>query len=704
VSGGVDPRERQSVLHDLASTDEEVRRLAVERLVLLGPAEALPLVAERLGDPSWRVRKAAVECLSAAPEDWPVAQHLIAALADGEDPGRRNAAVEALVRIGRRMVTPLLEASASPDVDVRKLVVDALAGIGSERATPRLAELLCDPDPNVRGAAADALAALGGDDALRALRGAALRESEESLVRFAALRGLARQGAPLTAADLASALDDPLLRPVAFGALGRVADAETEEVLLKGLGAGSRAAREAAIEALLRLASRCDGAEAERLVARLRGVAPSLPDAIADATRRLEEADLATRLSLAQFLGVVAAPAAALPLLRAARADEALADVALAALAGFGSVAEEQIDQAWHALDADLRVLACEVLARCAGPRGEARLVRALDEPDPPLRAAAAHALARRGAADAAPALLRRLQLVSDGAEDEAAEERAALTDALIGVARATHDAAARRAVTELLASSFEGAGEGVRLAIARVLGALRDGAHASLLALLAQDPSAPVRRAAVASLAGVPGVASGEALRLALADEAASVRIAAATALGESGDPKALEALERLLGDDDALVRAAAVRAIAELTAAVAEGADDAAWRRADALLAPALRDRGVVALAAVEAFEKSAPALPLAPVRAALAHGDPEVVQSALRCLQRHGGHDELAALVPLVGHEHWAVRAGAIEALAERRFAAAVPAVLRRLDGESDDFVRSTLLRALQRLEEA
>jgi HEAT repeat protein len=222
-------------------------------------------------------------------------------------------------------------------------------------------------------------------------------------------------------------------------------------------------------------------------------------------------------------------------------------------------------------------------------------------------------------------------------------------------------------------------------------------------MALLAQDPSAAVRRAAVAALAGVPGAARGEALRLALADEAALVRIAAASALGRSGDPEALADLERLVGDEDPAVRAAAVRAIAELVLAVAAGPDDRAWQRAGELIGAALRDRGPVALAAVEAFDKAAPALPLAPVRAALEHADPEVVQGALACVQRHGGHAELAALVPLLGHAHWAVRAGAIDALAERRFVAAVPAVLRRLDGEEDEFVRGTLLRALQRLEE-
>ena len=708
MSEVVDPRERASILRDLASGDEEVRRLAVELLVLLPAEEALVMLTERLGDASWRVRKAAVECLASAPEDWPVADHLLGALADGENPGRRNAAVEALVRIGRRMVDALLTASASPDVDVRKLVVDALAGIGSERSTPRLAALLDDEDPNVRGAAADALAAIGGAVALRALTATALRDAEEPLVRFAALRGLARLEAPLTASDLASALADPLLRPVAFGALGRAEDPEGLEVLLKGLESGSRATREAAIEALLRVVSRSDHADADALVARIRATACGAQASLDDAVLRLADADLGTRLLLAQFLGIVATPAVVLPLLRAARADEALAEVALGALEGLGGVAEDRVDAHWDALDGELRAQACVVLARTTGSRGAARLIAALDEPDPTLRAAAASALARRGESAAVAPLVRRLQLVTEDSEPEAEEERAALIEALVQIATAPSGASAFEAgpnlAIDLLAASFETATESVRLAIARVLGEIGGRHHATLMALLVQDPSPAVRRAAVGALAHMPGEARSEALRLAFADESATVRMAAAAALGAGGDAGSLDALERLLCDEDACVRAAAVRAIAASQHRNAAGGTASALPRVRELLVTALGDRGPVALAAVEAFEQIAPALAIDPVREVLGHGDPEVVQSAVRCIRRHGDEDDVAALIPLVSHRQWAVRAGAIEALAERRASAAMPTMLRCLDGETDEFVRGSLLRALERLEEA
>ena len=708
MSEALDPRERESILHDLASGDEEVRRLAVERAVVLPADEALSIVAGGLGDPSWRVRKAAVECLSSAPEDWPVAEHLLGALSDGENPGRRNAAVEALVRIGRRMVDPLLAASSSPDVDVRKLVVDALAGIGSERGAPRLAELLSDEDPNVRGAAADALSAIGGALALRALTETALREREEPMVRFAALRGLARLEAPVTASELASALADPLLRPVAFAALGRTADAEGLEVLLKGVESASRAAREAAIEALLRVVSRSDPADADALCGRIRGAARAAQATLDDACMRIAEADLGTQLLLAQFLGIAATADVVLPLLRAARADEALAEVALGALESLGDVAEDRLDSQWDSLDCELRTQACEVLGRTRGQRGAARLMTALDESDPVLRAAAAAALARRGEPAAVVPLVRRLHLATDDLEPEAEEERSALIDALVRIAtspRGTVEARAGSNVAiDLLAASFETAAEPVRLATARVLGEVGGRHHASLMALLMQDPSAVVRRAAVAALARMPGDARSEALRLALADEAGTVRIAAAAALGAGDDPGALDALEGLLCDEDAEVRAAAVRAIAELQHHSGADAAEASLARVRELLVGSLGDQGPVVLAAVEAFEQLAPMLSLDPVVEVLAHADPEVVQSAIRCISRHGAESDVAALISLVSHAHWAVRAGAIEALAERRSKPAIPRLLRCLDGETDEFVRGTLLRALESLEEA
>jgi HEAT repeat protein len=53
--------------------------------------------------------------------------------------------------------------------------------------------------------------------------------------------------------------------------------------------------------------------------------------------------------------------------------------------------------------------------------------------------------------------------------------------------------------------------------------------------------------------------------------------------------------------------------------------------------------------------------------------------------------------------VAHPEWLVRAEAIEVLARRRAIRAVPAILRHLEAEDDEFVREVILRALKRLED-
>jgi HEAT repeat protein len=697
LNAAADPRERRSIGNDLASPDEEVRRLAVERAGLLPADEALKVLCEALGDASWRVRKAAIDGLADSPETWLVAEPLIRALGDGENPGRRNAALEALVRSGERVVPALLAASDSDDVDVRKLVVDSLTGIGSERSTPRLIEMLDDDDANVRGAVADALGAIGGPAATRALIATALAEDEDTLVRLGALRALARLEVPLRACQLGSALADPVLRPAACGVLGHPDDSEAAEQLLEGLRMNSRSAREAAAEVLVRLAGRGEPELLDRMREIVRARAPLVEDAI----ERLETAELGVRLMLIQFFGLVREPRAIEALLRAAR-DDALREVALGALEAYGEIAERGIDAGWSWYDPVARVLACDALARTRGSTGAGRLRSALADADPVVRATAARALGARADARSLGPLVERLRATANDPDPEAEEERDAVVAALIAVVSAGVGDESDRPATELLAECFEGASEALRLAVARVLGALGSAESAAWIQRLVQDPSPAVRRAAVLALAGLERGAErvSDSMRLALADEAAEVRRAAAVGLGEAAGVAALADLAPLIGDEDLLVRAAAIRAVG----CVAERcvADAPLLESVLTLLEQALGDAPPVAMAAVEVFERLGDRVSLEPLWFAVGHPVPELVQAIARCVRKRGRKEDLPHLVPLVGHSNWAVRAEAIEGLAERRWVASTPAILRRLELEQDPFVRQVILRSLERLE--
>lgn len=694
----VESRERDEIVQGLSSPDDEMRRLALERVVSLPAAEAIPRLVESLGDPSWRVRKTAVERLVACNEGEQVVRALIDSLADGDNPGRRNAAVEALIAAGSRAVAPLLDSLEDPDVDVRKLVVDTLAGIARPETSDALVGVLADPDPNVRGAAADALGVIGGESAVAALTEAVQRDEEDRLVRLSALRALGRLEIGLSVTVLGSVMEDSLLQPAACTLLGNASDDASREALLKALASDSRMVREAAMEALLCVVSRLGPDEAGGFAERIRSASLAAEGLLQSTIERLPQADLSSRLVLVQFLGLVGDGSSVLPILEAA-GDEALEEVAFGTLAAMGEVTEDAIAAGWEELDPDARRDACGLLARTAGARGSEVLMKALDGADAELRATAARALGRRGCGSALPTLIRRMEAASREDELEADEELAALVEALVDLGRDDGASSAAR-VIEQLAARLEGSTDPVRLSIARVVGRLGRPEDAELVTRMLKDPSAEVRGAAVEALARIETGAASEPLRLALADESPLVRVAAATALGGARSFEVLDDLRRLVHDEDARVRAAAVRAAgAQAAVAAGENASEAVIE----VVEPVLGDEPPVAIAGVETLQALGGDAAARAAGALLERSEPELVQAAVACIGAHGSAATLLELLPLIPHPSWAVRAEVVQALADRRVVQAIPQILRRLETEQDGFVRDAILRALKKLEE-
>jgi HEAT repeat protein len=698
MSSEVADRERQSILHDLSSPDDEMRRLAVERLLALPVAEALPHLLQALGDSSWRVRKAVVERLVDHGDKDGVGSALISALADGENSGRRNSAFEALVGLGKVMTPRLLESLHSDDVDVRKLVVDVLAGIGDPDANEAMIAMLDDPDPNVRGAAADALGVFGEEAAGRAMHRVAVNSQEDSLVRLSALRGLARIEHDLCVDELSPVLGDSLLRPAAYALLGQVGDDAAVACLLKGVTSASRASRESAMAALLRILANSDDGRIDWLVGQIRATAAASDSLVENIVERIPDADLATRMTLIQFLGLTEDPACVVPILEAG-ADEAIAEVAHSTLESLGPIAVAALEAGWSRLPMDLRTDACRLMGRIGGDKAACLLLASLDDVDSDLRASAARALGSLHCMEALGSLVRRLEGAAQDDEPESAEEVAAFIDALVALAPPDGaEADEAQQVIEMLASRLEGAVEEVRLAIASVLGRIGRLDDEELVSDLMRDPSARVRRAAVEALARLePGTAS-EPLRLALADESSSVRVAAAAALGLSQNAGVITDLQRLIFDDDTRVSAAAVRSIGAHCRR-----DNVSVEEAVGLIEHALGCDCMVALAGVEALCMIGTSLSAVAALAVLDRNEPELVQSAVVCIGAHGDDDTVAELMSLISHESWSVRAEVIQTLAERGIRRSIPPILRRLETEQDSFVRDAILRALKQLED-
>ena len=157
-------------------------------------------------------------------------------------------------------------------------------------------------------------------------------------------------------------------------------------------------------------------------------------------------------------------------------------------------------------------------------------------------------------------------------------------------------------------------------------------------------------------------------------------------------------DVLRCLADDEDPDVRAAAVRSVGLRFAALS---DEKQRPLVMKLIDAALDDEAVVALAAVETLrEMGGPVAEHA--SRILDRTEPELVQEAVRCIGAHGDASCLLSLLPLVSHPNWTVRAETIQVLSDRGAAKGVPSILRCLETEQDNFVRDTILRALDRLE--
>lgn len=686
--------ERQHLIADLAHADEEVRRLGVERLSLLSAAEAIPLLLGSLADSSWRVRKAAVERLAALPERAGAVQALLDALADAENSGRRSAAAEALVRCGRSAVLPLLEALHSNDIDVRKQVVDVLGLLGDARAVDGLERALCDSEANVRAAAADALAALGAENLAAALT-ERFASDPEPFVRLAALRALVELESPLPLALLAPVLADPVLRNTAYAALGQSSDPATPEWIAKGLLSERASTREAAGEAAVNLVARAEPAQAAAVAGRLKELAEAHSEIVADVCERLENAAPARRLASIQLLGVLRSPAGALALLHAG-ADAALADAAAGALLALGARLLPCVEAHWLALSPAERAFAARALG--AAPETEASsrlLLPGLHDESAEVRCAAARALASVGGLDALRVLFDRLSVAEPPAHGEPSEDEAeACVLAVLGIAERC-GSEATDAVIELIEARLVTGAEGARLAGARMLTRLARPADATRLAALLTDASPCVRREVVES-ADRFGRGGDALLRVALADESPAVRAAAAAAIAAQTRAGIDDDLAALATDRDQRVRAAVMSALAQRAPLPGSRA------RAFELLAAGLASDGIVALAALASLDRVGTRDSALVALAGLASPEPEIAERAAACVGAHGGPLERAALLPLLAHSAWPVRARAASELGARRVAHAAPQLHARLSEEQDEFVREALLAALAELE--
>ncbi|MBX3246435.1 MAG: HEAT repeat domain-containing protein [Myxococcales bacterium] len=642
----------------------EVRRRSL-RAPAADPTEQVERWLGALGDPDWRVRQEAVELLAAEAPTESLLEVLVADVAQRENVGLRNAALEVLAGLGAPAVARLRRALAECAGGERKFYAEALGEAGDPSAADDLAALARDDDPNVASAALDALVRLGGSVAERELRHRL--GSDDAFHRVSALDGLARIGARLSWRELAPLLEDRVTRRAALPLLGRSGDLAAVAPLSQGLGDSPHSAR-SALGSLAELAEELGVvpvAEAMERSGARETLRAALGRTLADGDRDTRRRATSVAFMVRELLG---------PALDAA-AEDVLAPVAAEALREWGADAVLPLLEASRACVASGAALAIELaaeLSTLAAPDSAVRqvlhdaLLEGASASSPDLVVAALRGLVVHARAEDAPQLVAISQRPSE-------VEAAAACEALAGLAERDADAT-RAALADV---DVERASPAMLQLLARLRG---DESIGVLRAAISAEAPA-LRAAAVEALGTLDDARVVDDLALALADEDDRVCLAAVEGLARIGGESAAAVLLQAIEGSSVAVQAEAARALGAI------GHAPAAVRLRDLL-----EGSPAVASAAIEALGRIVRVAPepsaalgdalAADIARAQAHEDPEVTRAAALAA---------SALPPALAVARWR---RALESESWHVRQVAVRGLTGLLGGPADDDARALL----------
>jgi HEAT repeat protein len=533
-----------------------------------------------------------------------------------DDAIRRNAALEALGKGGRRSVPALVKALRDPDEEVVMFAAGALGKTRDPSAIPHLVEILKHKDLNVVQAAIESLGELRAVSTLGAL-GELLRG--HTWLRFAVVHTLGEIGDPSSIRTLIDLLADEELRHSVVASLGKIGGVEVIGALVQQLDGGQSPAEftlclQALGSALVQLPDPTVLRKTPAWVAFARDADPRVGHAL----RRVLGAEIQDWDSSEQKPN----KEAAIDLIRCLRlescyasmiataADESLCETLLFAAAEIGLNLRPYLTSALSHRNANVRKFACRAIAAGSFEAGAAAVTTLLTDPDETIRGAAIGVLGRLHHTDGLTGIVARLSDESKSVRAAAAQTLARMDARLVTLAllRNPQVLSDRQLVVlsimrnnphplqrGFVETSLGHADEQIRRAAVAAFAAQGSDVVELLEPMLA-DPSADVRQTAFAAISKRPSERTRQLL-LGLLERDREVRADVIRALGRVGDsrvvPKliaifdscttdeqidAIDALEvieppgiepflaRLLGHQESTVRRHAVRALVRI------------------------------------------------------------------------------------------------------------------------------------------
>ncbi len=645
------------------ANDEGARCRAVEALAGLTDDAALAKLLDASRDDSWRVRERAVRLLTRfSPE------RLVEVIADtvngAREPSVRNAAMDALVRLGPQAVTPLSGLLEQEHWELRLHGAVTLGRIAEPQAVSALARLLKDSEENVIHAAAEALGQTGSIEAVGPL--VEVLRTSEFWSQYPAVVALGRIGHHSATETLLEFIDDEMLAPAIVDALGLIADPRALQPMLRLLEADGEplVPFEQVFLSLVRL-----GHKTGEVIVFPEERLPAIRAAIQAV---LGGETLDDRLAALVIAGWTHDPLL-VPIVLPYLSEDSEHEAAYQALQALGSAAGPHLIGLLDASQPNVRRAAIRLLSEFE--YGLEEVLRHIIDPDEAVRMEVALAVGRSGKTELTEYLFEMLL-------DESEDVRRVALEVLSGFRT---DGTVREqlyhrleyypdnhlpiiietlgrvdvvdALPRLEPLMTPDHDEQVRAAVVR---AVRRAGVAEAVALLlraADDSEETVRAETLRSLAFFKADQVFDAVAAGVKDTARACAYAAVGTLGALGDSRAVPILESVVRDENIELgtRVEAVRSLGALKADESAGA-------------------------LVELLDAS----------------DDDVrreVVKALGCLKGGKSHEGLvkASLDPF-----WAVRATAASGLAGRE--QALPHILRLLD-DADPLVRKAAVRALR-----
>jgi HEAT repeat protein len=650
----------------LKDNDIEIRRGALERLRGTSGRTTIDLLLTALQDGSWRVRNTAADILT---EEHPVEAYingLIQLLYLDDNAGARNSAIEALVRLNKKVTPFLLDAFQTPNKDVRKFIIDVLGEFRDSRSLPLMLNALKDDDENVRATAIEHIGKVGESSVVDAL--IEIIESDDIWTAYPAADALGRIGDKKAIPALIRALEKKTIRKPTIKALGSIADPATLKNIIPLLEDPSATTQEESLRSIERFYHK--GVSESFITGELKRLLGNraLDILIVHAWSNKPE----VRRSAILILGLMKDERAFTPLLEMSQEEDLTEDVKRA-FAFIGNDRPESLLQLFETDNVYQKRFICDVAGRIASPVYTPVFENLLTHDDGHIRSIAAIALSKIGDAKAIGPVKK---LLTDPYPDVQESAVAALVH--LGPLLA---------VTEFIAMLHE-RNPSSRKNAALILG--RTGAKEAVPALgfTLKDGNVEVRKACVEAFSLLKTDDSIRFLILALTDEEPFIRVSSALSLGRIGGPGIFEALSHLLSDSDDSVRAAVAKAFGMLK-------DSRGVRPLIGLLSD---KNGFVVTATIESLSSIGGDQAKSALLRMLMAEDNEVRRTTIKALSSFQDIEEI--LLPFLQDSDWATRMAAVEVLGKREAGAVRTELEKRIDAEEDPIVKKAIEESLSR----